>query len=148
MGKRGPIPRSARENKLRGNPGKRKLPEEDEQVVPGVSLACPKHLPDEAKAFWNQIAPKLAEQGLLTELDHFAFEQLCRTYASWQRYEKLADESEFPESRWASYALKYSQLFHRLAADFGLSPTSRARIGTRGITGNTAAALEARGLLG
>ena len=44
---------------------------------------CPKHLSDDAKAEWNEIAPELYKLGLLSKIDKSALASYCDSYGRW-----------------------------------------------------------------
>lgn len=121
---------------LQGNPGKRPLNKQEPQV-PARMPQCPKHLHGEARAEWKRLAPQLYELGLLTELDVAALSALCVTWALWTEAEqKLASEGLTVTGRggavrpspWIAIASRAQRDMQLLAAEFGMTPTSRQRI--------------------
>jgi P27 family predicted phage terminase small subunit len=61
---------------LRGNPGKRDIDPDEYKPAPNRT-PCPKYLDRYAKAVWNEYAPKLEKDGMLSEVDTLDFEALC-----------------------------------------------------------------------
>jgi P27 family predicted phage terminase small subunit len=103
---------------------------------------CPQWLEPSAKAVWRQLAPRLAQLGLLTPLDVFAFARYCEHYAEWQRCREfihdhgsryaVRDESGqvvavrlFPE---AIQERMHSKLLVDIEREFGLTPAARAKL--------------------
>lgn len=85
MGRRGPLPEPTKLKKLKGNPGRRKLPanEPEPRVDPDVPPA-PTYLPTVAQQAWKAISKELHAIGLLTAVDYHALEQYCTAYAFWR----------------------------------------------------------------
>jgi len=114
----------------------------------------PKHLGREARKEWRRIVPTLLELGLLTRIDRAALALYCQAFgrmveldiAMARRIDKLVDEGrdyyEAVDSVHISYAASgYSQMSARAStirsyreevlrylAQFGLSPSARARV--------------------
>ena len=75
---RPPIPTAL---KIRaGNPGKRPLPTDEPQPMPGRPR-CPEWLDPAAKAKWRALVPELERLGLLTRLDGDALAAYCQAWA-------------------------------------------------------------------
>src|SRR4029453_19079949 len=132
---RGRKPKSNVLRILQGNPRQKRLAPNPQ---PKATLPkCPRPLHGEAREAWKKLAPKLFALGLLTELDVTALSALCVTWALWHEAEqKLASEGltvtgrggavrPSPGIAIASRAQRDMQL---LAAEFGMTPTSRQRI--------------------
>jgi P27 family predicted phage terminase small subunit len=121
---------------LQGNPSKRPINRQEPQV-PARMPQCPKHLHGEARAEWKRLAPQLFAAGLLTELDAAALAALCVTWALWlEAKQKLASEGLTVTGRggavraspWVAIASRAQRDMQALAAEFGLTPSSRQRI--------------------
>jgi P27 family predicted phage terminase small subunit len=91
----------------------------------------------EARKVWQRLAPRLYELGLLTELDVTALAALCVTWALWlEAKQKLASEGLTVTGRggavraspWVAIASRAQRDMQALAAEFGLTPSSRQRI--------------------
>jgi P27 family predicted phage terminase small subunit len=90
---------------------------------------------------WDDLAPKLARSGVLTEVDTYALAALCQ---SWSTYEQatatVAREGQTIEGYRGSTVRHPAAIvakqalaeFLRLATEFGLTPASRARISVPG----------------
>lgn len=138
MGRRGPAPKPTALKKLAGNPGKRALPKHEPKPKAGtVAPKAPAHLDKLGKAEWNRVAPELHRLGLLTDVDHAALEAYCTVYARWCDAERLLAKEgltfetpngyvqQRPELSIAHKALEMIKVF---CAEFGLTPSSRARM--------------------
>jgi P27 family predicted phage terminase small subunit len=106
-----------------------------------VAPDCPEWLEDEAKAEWARIAPKLERLGLLSEVDGAALAGYCQAYARWSQAEQsIAVQGMTAEasSGWkqqaaeVSIALKYLAVVKGFCAEFGLTPSARARMAMPG----------------
>jgi hypothetical protein len=146
MGKRGPQPQSAELKKLRGNPGKRAIPE-TASSTPMVH-ECPDDLAD-IKSTWDYYGNLLAKMGILQDSDAIAWDALWRT---WKKYKELAlrrevldelveiasndpnKEASTIKSLFTLIAkiepleLQYLQALTRQLDHFGMSPSSRGSI--------------------
>lgn len=85
-----------------------------EPKMPPGSLDAPEWLQGLALAHWNEFAPVLSAAGLLTQGDRAAFAQLCDDYATIRN--GLGDRD------------KARDRYRRMLVEFGLTPSSRARI--------------------
>ena len=130
---RKPIP--LRIKQLTGNPGKRKLPDEP-QFADGAGPA-PKHLSKEAKAEWRAMAPALEAAGLLKCVDRAALAAYCQAYGRWVQAERRINEdnmavkapSGYPmQNPWLSIANKSMEQMKAFLVEFGMTPSSRARV--------------------
>ena len=80
MAGRKPIPTHLK--LIRGNPGRRPLPENEAQLPAGIPDP-PKHLKGRAKKEWDRITPELSRAGLLTKIDGTALAAYCDCFAQW-----------------------------------------------------------------
>jgi P27 family predicted phage terminase small subunit len=153
MRKRGPKPKPTAEKILLGNPGRRKL-REDEPVPPPAALTPPSILRKNAIPFWDYHAPILASIRLLTAADVYPLARYCNLlarYAELDKYlmtrgptatmqakrkrgRKLKDGSREPDEITAvelPIAREYRQIHQTLLAiecHFGLNPSSRTTL--------------------
>ena len=120
---------------LRGRPGKR--PPVNAPKPRPIAPECPDWLADEAKEEWKRVAPKLERLGLLTEIDRTALSAYCQEYARWVEAEAvLAKKGTVVETEKGylyqrpelGIARKALQLIKSWCAEFGLTPSSRARM--------------------
>ncbi|MFA4973656.1 MAG: phage terminase small subunit P27 family [bacterium] len=131
-----PHPKPTILKKIEGNPGKRPLNENEPQPLP-VEPECPHWLMPEAKAEWKRIAPELLRLGLLTHIDKAALAGYCQAYARWSQAEArltkrgllITTQSGYQQQRAeVSIAQRYLAILKSFIAEFGLSPSSRARM--------------------
>src|SRR5579863_5534758 len=73
--------------KLEGNPGKRKLNDNEPQPDPGRP-EMPRGLAPEAAAEWKRILPMLEQMGVLTVVDGTALAAYCSCYAQWRQADR------------------------------------------------------------
>ena len=122
--------------RLRGNPGKRRLNDAEPRPSPRVPT-CPACLEGEARKEWQRVVAELAELGLLTRLDRGLLAAYCQAHALWveavssiQRYGTMVKSPNgFPmQSPYVAVANKQVEIMVRIAAEFGMTPSSRTRI--------------------
>ena len=137
MGK-GRKPTPTRLKILRGNPGKRPLPEGEPQPRPGVPT-CPSHLNAAAKREWRRLVKELGACGLITGADRGALAAYCDAYARWVKATlEVATDGEVVEATtgtamqnpWQSVANKALEQMDKFGSQFGLTPSARTRINT------------------
>lgn len=105
---------------------------------PAVRLpSCPAHLRGEARREWRRLGKKLAGCGLLTEIDGAALALYCQAWARWVDAERALEKfgvmvkspNGFPmQSPYLAVANKAMEQMTRLLTEFGMSPSSRARV--------------------
>ena len=146
---------------LHGNPGKRPLPT-NEPKPPPLAPKCPAWLHKDAKKEWKRIAPQLERLGLLSELDMAALAGYCQSYARYKEAEELIAKhgttyeihernrdgslkcnkqgepilrsmQARPEVSIANKSLLQIRSF---CAEFGLTPSARARMSVPGTEDN------------
>ena len=91
---------------------------------------CPDYLDAETSATWKELSPILERLGLLTEVDGYAFENLCitrtRIKAVYDEIKKLDSLLEDGKAHPLTVMERqYSQQFRLQALDFGLTPRGR-----------------------
>jgi P27 family predicted phage terminase small subunit len=121
--------------RLRGNPGKRRLNDAEPRPASRVP-PCPACLGDEARKEWRRLAKELAELGLLTGLDRNMLAAYCQAHALWveavssiERYGTMVKSPNgYPmQSPYVAVANKQVEIMGRIAAEFGMTPSSRSR---------------------
>jgi P27 family predicted phage terminase small subunit len=132
------LPKPTKLKILNGNPGKRPLNENEPQ--PTGTPTCPSWLNAEAKREWKRVCPELSRLGLLTVVDRAALAGYCVAYSRWKRaeeevnkgfsYQFVSNDFETkrgkkPEVQIAMDSLNQVKQF---CAEFGLTPSSRARM--------------------
>lgn len=130
-----------------GNPGKRPV-NRKEPKVPRSRPSAPVHLSDKARETWGFVTGLLDRMGVLTEADSVALEMLCEAYADYlaARVELKAFGSDYYATETAG-----GDKMHRVhpavaqkndadrrirawLAEFGMTPSARARVRTDGQT--------------
>jgi P27 family predicted phage terminase small subunit len=145
-----PVPTEIK--RLRGNPGKRRLPKEGEEPHPDLVAELPE--PPEwlgvfGVAEWERVGPVLVGQRLLTDADLMAFAAYCANVdlmiESMQDIEKnghtiAGARGEVRNPALASFAQAVTAL-RALATEFGMTPSSRGRMKLTDDEGDTLADL-------
>lgn len=120
---------------MAGNPGKRALP--DEPKLARVLPRCPEHLSAEAKREWRRVARELYEVGLLTRVDRAALAAYCQVWARWVEAERKVQElgavitkqnGNLVQNPWLSVANRALEEMRKFLVEFGMTPSSRARV--------------------
>jgi P27 family predicted phage terminase small subunit len=98
----------------------------------------PESLTAAAKAEWTRLAKELFTAGLLTNADRNALANYCEAWADWVDARKhinkdggkiiVTDKGYEMQSPWVGMANKAAANMLRIAAEFGFTPASRARI--------------------
>ena len=121
---------------LEGNPGFRKLNENEPKPLP-IIPNCPEWLTGNAKEVWGILAPILERMGVLTEADEIALAAICSLYARYKDLERIIDEKGYTEQNTRSglkaipeFAMSRDclKLLKSFMTEFGLTPSSRTRI--------------------
>jgi len=120
---------------LEGNLGRRPIPE---PIKPSSDkITCPSHLSDTAKREWSRIVPELMNIGLLTNVDRTALAAYCQAYGRWVEAEKVikakgplykTEKGNIITSPMLWVANKAMEQMHKFLTEFGMTPSSRARI--------------------
>ena len=128
--------------RLEGNPGKRRLPTVDEEVRVGPGAPeLPNWLDAEAKAEWRRVVPELTAVGLLGKVDRAALSGYCQAWARWKEAEAILSAKGLTSKIKSGYimqrpevavALKYLAMVKAFCSEFGLTPSSRARMSVPG----------------
>jgi P27 family predicted phage terminase small subunit len=120
--------------RLRGNPDKRRLNDAEPRPASKVP-ACPPCLGDEARKEWQRLAKELA--GLDCSPNSTMLADYCQAHALWveavssiERYGTMVKSPNgFPmQSPYVAVANKQVDVMIRIAAEFGMTPSSRTRI--------------------
>ncbi len=115
-----------------------------EPIAPPGAPERPEWLGEMAAAAWDDLAPMLAEVGVMTMNDGPALALLCETWATWKQateamaregavvatYYSNGEQSGAKPSPWATIARNSGAQLHRLFQEFGLTPSARTRIVT------------------
>lgn len=125
---------------LEGNPGHRPLPENTPKPRP-TKPKKPAWLDALARREWNRACKLLGPLGLLTEIDGAALGVYCQAYSRLKAAEDViaehgltfedfrSDPKPRPEVLIAEKAMRTIRM---MAAEFGMTPSSRSRIELKG----------------
>lgn len=123
---------------LRGNPGKRRLPDAGVEL-PVAAPPAPAFLGPEAKAEWERIIPHLVQGGILTEVDRagltvycVAFGDLAEAEAALRIQGKLVKSpSGYPiQNPNLAISNRAREQLAKMCPEFGMTPSSRTRVAT------------------
>jgi P27 family predicted phage terminase small subunit len=134
---------------MKGNPGKRRLPQEPQPKTAPTCPEPPPHLDGFASDLWWETAPELHRLGLLTVLDVPALACYCHAYGQWRMAVEALQKMQLNDpvmnaqiirSKYGdpavnpllSIARKHAADLVRYAAEFGLTSAARARLGAYG----------------
>lgn len=136
MGARGPRPTPNKILNLRGS-WRGKVNKREPKPRPG-SPSCPPHLDAEAKREWRRVVRDLTAVGLLTHVDRAALAAYCANWSRWVKAEKdLAKRGEILisantggeyQNPWLAIANGAQEKMAKFLAEFGMSPSSRAKL--------------------
>lgn len=128
----------ARIREMEGNPGRRPIPVEPD-VRPVESLTAPTFLKGRARAEWRRVAVALRDKRLLTEADRSILALYCQAFARWVRAEEMigktggpvvsTDKGNLVQNPWIAISRRSSEMMLKTAAEFGMTPSSRGRVG-------------------
>jgi P27 family predicted phage terminase small subunit len=133
---RGRKPQPSALKLLRGNPGKRHLPDEP-QPAALADTAPPEWLAPDAQDEWRRLAPVLERLGVLTETDAQALTGYCETWATWKEAtQKLREygmvikgDGPLPViSPYVKIAHNATIQMRAFLIEFGMTPSSRAKV--------------------
>lgn len=134
-----PKPKPTHLRIVEGNPSGRKL-NRDEPQPARTTTTPPKYLAPDAKAIWRRLAPQLKKLHLFTSVDRDMLGAYCTALARAKEadaaitehgmtYETVNQQGETVVKRRPETAIIVEQLrlAKALAAEFGLTPSSRTR---------------------
>ena len=157
MGSRGPLGKDPVAQSLRGNTGKRRLPENIEEVADEAACAAPpeikvppppKELSVRAKKVWTDLAPQVAAMGCLNPVDEPLFARYCFVLSEAQRCDQILMKQgtmmmhknkvkgKRPEVALSAQFWKEAK---SLGEKFGITKSARARMGLGSTTQQAAA---------
>jgi P27 family predicted phage terminase small subunit len=90
---------------------------------------APKWMTDEARAEWKRIMPRLIEDRIITKADLTGVENYCVAVGRVREIEALFRVSGLDKVLFGMQN-RAMQTARQLAAEYGLSPVSRARVGS------------------
>lgn len=89
---------------------------------------APKWLGDEARAEWKRVLPRLVEDRVVTKADLAGVEAFCVAAGRVRDLERAIQASGGADVKLMRLQNQAMQTARQLASEFGLSPTSRARV--------------------
>ena len=124
--------------KMQGNPGKRAINRNEPDAGRVRSLNVPRgRLGTHAARLWRELAPMLDRIGVLKDSDFAALELLCDHYgfavAAGEALQEKGlvyydDKGQPKKSPYVQVFRENAQAFRMMAGEFGLTPSSRARL--------------------
>jgi P27 family predicted phage terminase small subunit len=105
---------------------------------------APAHLSKDAKKWWSEVAPVLAEAGILERVDRYILACAASAYGDIMAMDRvLASEGPFTtgsmgqvvEGPWVKIRRDAMATFERFSNHLALSPVARARLGLAHLTG-------------
>lgn len=90
---------------------------------------APKWMTDDARAEWKRIMPRLIADRIITKADLTGVENYCVATGRVREIETLFRVSGLDKTLFGMQN-RAMQTARQLAAEYGLSPVSRARVGT------------------
>jgi P27 family predicted phage terminase small subunit len=154
--KRGTKPTPTALKVLRGNPGKRKLPENEPQPK-GKLPAAPSCLDQAARAAWKRLAAMLGPLGLATAHEREALASYCSAWSSFCRAENELKKKPYIDangkaaggyvieaangtlmpSPWLAIRETAMRNLLKFGVEFGLTPSARTRVAATPATKTT-----------
>jgi len=120
---------------VEGNRGKRAIPSHEPAPAFLNNLGAPEWLPDDVKKVWDEIAPKLRQTKVLTEIDIPALEAGCIAIAKYRAITlKLGNDFTNETEKGSSLnqlMIAQSMMFKQSMAifqQFGMTPSARVRL--------------------
>ncbi len=139
---RTPLPTAIK--KIKGNPGKRKLNKKEPK--PNIEIPeCPSHITGLAKQEWDRVTVHLQKMGVISQIDRAVLSAYCTAYKDYVEAEqKIKKEGEviFYDSGSAAQnprvgiKNKAMEKLIRIAAEFGMTPSSRSRLEVDSLPGD------------
>lgn len=135
MAARGPAPTPTAKLKLRGSWRAKERP--GEPAPAAKAPPCPDWLPDEAKAEWSRQVKQLLAMGVIAEVDRALLAAYCEAWAEFvkasgelatEELVRLTDKGYPVANPLVSIRNAAVERMVRIAAQFGFSPSARARV--------------------
>lgn len=92
----------------------------------------PAYLSSHARAEWKRIMPVLIARGVIIRADLAGIENYCTAAGAVRQIAEIINAMPVPDLKLAGLQIRYAQTARQLAAEYGLTPTSRARMGAGG----------------
>lgn len=133
---RGRKPKPSAIKELEGNPGKRAINTQEpkpESVIP----SCPPHLIGPARTEWKRITKELEKLKIISLIDKAALSGYCIAYAdvikATNKIKKqgeviISEKGGLYQNPWVSIRNSAIDRMVKIAAEFGMTPSSRSRV--------------------
>lgn len=92
----------------------------------------PRRFTEHARAEWRRIMPQLIARRIITKADLAGVENYCLAIGAAKQIADHMATMALPDLKLGGLQIRYMQTAQRLAAEYGLTPTSRARVGAGG----------------
>jgi P27 family predicted phage terminase small subunit len=121
---------------LEGNPGKRALNHKEPKPENAIPV-CPPHIKGVARTEWNRITVELHALKIISRIDRAALVAYCQAWADYVKAcGKITKEGEvivsdkggLYQNPWVSIKNSSLDRMVRISAEFGMTPSSRARV--------------------
>lgn len=96
----------------------------------------PKRFNAYARAEWKRVMPQLIARRIITKADLAGVENYCLAIGAANQIAEIMAGMTLPDLKLGGLQIRYMQTAQRLAAEYGLTPTSRARVGAGGTDGD------------
>lgn len=128
--------------------GRRPKDTTSRRPLDAVAPDCPDWLEPDAVEEWGRVVPDLEKSGSLCSLDLGILASYCQTFARWRQCERELSQAGgmllgARINPAAKHAENLCKLLRSLAAELGLTPASRGRLGEGDTTEGQAAELAA-----
>ncbi|MDH7785175.1 P27 family predicted phage terminase small subunit [Ochrobactrum sp. 19YEA23] len=90
---------------------------------------APAHLTPAAKAEWRRVMPQLIQRRIITRGDLAGIENYCAAIGAVRQIADQMNAMPVPDLKLGGLQIRFMQTARQLAAEYGLTPTSRARVG-------------------
>lgn len=91
--------------------------------------AAPAYFTAFAKAEWKRVMPQLITRRIITKGDLAGVEAYCCAAGAARQIAEQMSALPVPDLKLGGLQIRYMQAARQLAAEYGLTPTSRARVG-------------------
>jgi len=143
--RRGPPPTPMHLRLLKGNPSRRPIRPEVEPQSPEQLPQPPAFLSEDVRAEWHRLIAEMVRLRLVTAIDTMLFAVYCQSYGDWRSAVEVFNRTRERDPVMAGLLIKdrdgearqnplvrivrnAGEYMVRCAAEFGLTPTARARI--------------------
>lgn len=133
--------KTAEEQELRGNPGKRPLAVAPAQIIPALDVMPPVKVSPDAMTVWMMLAPALIDMKILRQTDALTFSIFCESFARYARalvqlrkegdvqWVKTVSGDKMRRVNPRARILKDERdVVLKYAEKFGLTPVDRAKV--------------------